>query len=50
MGSDGGMRNILTHEYGHVNLVLVFQTARDDLPLLVAAIRGILAAQTNLAP
>lgn len=39
-----GMRNILTHEYGRVNLVLVHRTVVDDLPVLIQQIESILAA------
>ncbi len=39
-----GMRNILTHEYGRVNLVLVYRTVVDDLPVLIQQVEAILAA------
>ncbi len=39
-----GMRNILTHEYGRVNLVLVYRTVVDDLPVLIRQLEVILAA------
>jgi uncharacterized protein with HEPN domain len=40
-----GMRNILTHEYGRVNLVLIYRTVKDDLPVLIQQVEAILAEQ-----
>jgi len=33
-----GMRNIIVHDYGEVDLVLVWKTARGDLPNLIATL------------
>lgn len=33
-----GMRNIIAHDYGEVDLVLVWKTARADLPPLIATL------------
>ncbi|MDD5091791.1 MAG: DUF86 domain-containing protein [Candidatus Wallbacteria bacterium] len=38
-----GMRDILTHHYSDVNPEAVFNTCRDKIPLLLAAIRRISA-------
>jgi len=41
-----GMRNILTHEYGRVNLVLVYRTVITDLPVLIEQVETIIAAHS----
>ena len=41
-----GMRNGVIHEYHRVDLVLVYQTIRDDLPPLIKLVRAILAAES----
>ena len=33
-----GMRNLLAHEYGHVDHVLLYNTATRDIPQLIAAL------------
>ncbi len=33
-----GMRNIIAHDYGEVDLELVWQTAQNDIPNLVAVL------------
>ncbi len=38
-----GMRNRLVHEYGRVNVVRVWETARDDIPILTERLEAILA-------
>ena len=35
-----GMRNIIVHDYGEVDLELVWQTAEADLPRLIEALEG----------
>jgi uncharacterized protein with HEPN domain len=40
------MRNRVIHEYHRVDLVLVYQTIRDDLPPLIKLVRAILAAES----
>ena len=37
-----GQRNILAHEYGRVDPRLLYQTARQDMPSLIAALERIL--------
>ena len=37
-----GQRNILAHEYGRVDPRLLYKTAREDLPTLIAALERIL--------
>ena len=37
-----GMRNRLVHVYFDIDAALVFQTVRDELPLLIAALNTIL--------
>jgi len=37
------MRNILIHDYDDVNLHLVWQTAQNDLPPLIAKLEAYLA-------
>jgi uncharacterized protein with HEPN domain len=39
----GDMRNILVHEYHSVDPEIILDAARNDLPPLVAPLRGILA-------
>jgi uncharacterized protein with HEPN domain len=41
-----GMRNILLHEYGRVDLPTVYQVASVHLPKLLEQIRAILAAES----
>ncbi|GDY20235.1 DUF86 domain-containing protein [Verrucomicrobiota bacterium] len=38
-----GMRNILVHDYGHVNLALVWEVVENHVPQLKAEIEAILA-------
>ncbi len=37
-----GQRNILAHEYGRIDPKLLYRTAREDLPSLIAALERIL--------
>lgn len=37
----GGMRNILLHEYFRVDVTRVWETVRDDIPPLIAALEAI---------
>ena len=37
-----GQRNILAHEYGRVDPKLLYRTAREDMPSLIAALERIL--------
>jgi uncharacterized protein with HEPN domain len=37
-----GQRNILAHEYGRIDPKLLYQTAREDMPSLIAALERIL--------
>jgi uncharacterized protein with HEPN domain len=37
-----GQRNILAHEYGRIDPRLLYQTARQDMPSLIAALERIL--------
>ena len=39
-----GMCNILTHEYGRVNQILLYRTVVDDLLVLIQQVEAILAA------
>lgn len=39
-----GMRNIMIHEYDDIDLHIVWNTAKNDLPKLIDAISGILEA------
>lgn len=39
----GDMRNILVHEYHSVDPAIILDTARNDLPPLVASLRAVLA-------
>jgi uncharacterized protein with HEPN domain len=38
-----GMRNIIAHEYGRVDLDEIWKTAERDAPLLVSALKAIVA-------
>ena len=40
-------RNLLTHEYFGVDLEIVWRIIEDDLPLLMDAIRGIMATESE---
>jgi uncharacterized protein with HEPN domain len=40
-----GMRNVVVHVYFNVDAGILWQTARQDLPPLVAHLRAILAEQ-----
>jgi uncharacterized protein with HEPN domain len=40
-----GMRGILAHEYGPVNMVLIYRTVKDDLPVLIQQVEAILSEQ-----
>ncbi|MBI2940848.1 MAG: DUF86 domain-containing protein [Chloroflexi bacterium] len=40
-----GIRNVVTHHYFGVNLPILWQTVRHDLPLLVPTLREILARE-----
>lgn len=35
-----GMRNVMIHDYDHVNLATVWDTVRNDLPPLIAALEA----------
>lgn len=37
-----GQRNILAHEYGHIDHELLFRTVIDDLPGLIAQLQALL--------
>lgn len=37
-----GQRNILAHEYGRIDPKLLYRTAREDMPSLIAALERIL--------
>jgi|SRR5882672_1005386 len=37
-----GQRNILAHEYGRIDPKLLYQTAREEVPSLIAALERIL--------
>jgi uncharacterized protein with HEPN domain len=37
-----GQRNILAHEYGRIDPMLLYKTAREDMPSLIAALERIL--------
>jgi uncharacterized protein with HEPN domain len=39
-----GMRNIVVHIYWGIDLVVVYKTASDDIPILIAALESALAA------
>ena len=39
-----GMRNIIAHDYGRVNLDLIWRTAQRDMPPVVAALELLVAA------
>lgn len=38
-----GMRNKLTHEYFGVNTEVVWRTVQEDLPVIISALRKMLA-------
>lgn len=40
-----GMRNILVHEYGRVDVLEVWRTVRDDLPSLIGALELLLPSE-----
>ena len=42
LGKATGMRNILVHEYGRVDVEEVWRTVRDDLPALFTALESLL--------
>jgi uncharacterized protein with HEPN domain len=42
-----GMRNRLIHGYDLVEVEIIFDTVRDDLPLLVAEFNAILPTQAD---
>ena len=44
-----GMRNVIMHEYGRVDLPTVYQVATIHLPKLLEQVRAILAAETPQA-
>ena len=37
-----GQRNILAHEYGRIDPMLLYKTAREDMPSLIAALERVL--------
>ncbi len=39
------MRNILVHEYEIIDLKIVWDTARDDLPLVVPLLQAVLESK-----
>jgi uncharacterized protein with HEPN domain len=45
-----GMRNIILHEYGRVDLPTVYQVASVQLPKLLEQVRAILAAEAPPSP
>ena len=38
-----GIRNIMIHEYDDVDMVIVWETAKKDIPLLISAIEKIIS-------
>ena len=42
LGKAAGMRNILVHEYGRVDVGEVWRTVHDDLPALIALLESLL--------
>jgi len=40
-----GQRNILAHEYGRIDPRVPYQTAREDMPSLIAALERVLPRQ-----
>ena len=44
------MRNVLAHAYDRMNLEVVWTTARQDVPALVAAVEAIFAAEGLAVP
>lgn len=42
MGSLYGMRNLISHEYANVDEVIVFDTIKNGLPELRAAVEALL--------
>jgi len=40
-----GQRNILAHEYGRIDPRVLYQTAREDMPSLIAALERVLPRQ-----
>ncbi len=45
-----GMRNIVVHVYWGIDLAELVKTARDDLPVLIAALESALAAWPSDPP
>jgi uncharacterized protein with HEPN domain len=37
-----GQRNILAHEYGHIDYELLYKTATEDVPILIVHIEKLL--------
>jgi uncharacterized protein with HEPN domain len=42
-----GLRNVLIHEYDDVDLSIVWNTIRNDLPLLISVLQKILGEQVE---
>ncbi len=42
-----GLRNVLIHEYDDVDLSIVWNTVRNELPLLISALQKILGEQAE---
>jgi uncharacterized protein with HEPN domain len=40
-------RNLLIHEYFGIDLEIVWKTVKDDLPVLMEAVRAILGKRVN---
>lgn len=42
-----GQRNIITHEYGHVDHFLLYRTVRNDIPVLIHQLEPLLSKLKN---
>ncbi|MGA0024911.1 MAG: DUF86 domain-containing protein [Burkholderiales bacterium] len=42
-----GQRNLLAHEYGRIDSVLLYRTATQDLPPLIVILEGITLTRTD---
>jgi uncharacterized protein with HEPN domain len=48
LGRDPGMRNRLVHEYSRINLDKIWETVRDDIPVLIRQVEPLVPSEEEI--